>query len=444
MGQAEKEEVPLMPQLGCNRYLLEYQIRLTLYSHLDNRKICAANLLNIRLPNKIDNLNDYIIEVMFLEMLCLPARSEPLVCYTSILFELIRQRENEMTLSIYNAFKFFWNNIGDFNVNTIENLSAAFNHYLSNNDFKWAWDSYSSYCDLPESDPSGFFIRFVCANLLGLSCHERLDQEMPEESYIKTGILPIESAIDLTVNLKHLNEHKLTLDDYTAIRTLIRPKKLYDEVFPQIQALTTEPSLQLLILITLAYDFGSKSMTHFTAAITKFKSHILGLCQTPEIKSVLLKSMQSICEHHIDLLKFSIQTLYSAKIITFDDFLTHMLNVDAINQILHPQAYMWEILGNLLMLEKSKKDANFGNTLISTFDQVVAFFEKFSEKFGSDEQMVKKFKFFIESRFFVLFITQPEFIDIMPLVNTKYSTIKESVPDSTVVPFLNYFVQCLK
>ena len=121
-----------------------------------------------------------------------------------------------------------------------------------------------------------------------------------------------------------------------------------------------------------------------------------------------------------------------------------MLNVDAINQILHPQAYMWEILGNLLMLEKSKKDANFGNTLISTFDQVVAFFEKFSEKFGSDEQMVKKFKFFIESRFFVLFITQPEFIDIMPLVNTKYSTIKESVPDSTVVPFLNYFVQCLK
>lgn len=94
------KQVELYSESSPERYLLKMILHQIFNSHVHVRKICAAHLLNVKLPSVVPSLNDYIVEVVFEKMMTLPLPSELPISAVSILFELTRQKEAEIYPSV--------------------------------------------------------------------------------------------------------------------------------------------------------------------------------------------------------------------------------------------------------------------------------------------------------------------------------------------------------
>ncbi|MES1905001.1 MAG: Nuclear cap-binding protein subunit 1, partial [Paramarteilia canceri] len=187
------------------------------------------------------------------------------------------------------------------NVPAIETLSNCFTHSISNQDNKWCWDNYADYCLHSPNDLRHFFVNDVCIKLIALNYYDKIVAEMPEEAFIKSNVMPIEpnvSFIELIENLEPQKGENIQTF-YTEIKNLIASSEPNQTIIEKVNQNFDDIKKKLLLYIALIVDFGQKSITHVSKAISKiFKFFNHSIPKNIEINVFILDSIYTATEHH--------------------------------------------------------------------------------------------------------------------------------------------------
>lgn len=137
------------------------------------------------------------------------------------------------------------------------------------------------------------------SKMLALSYHDRLVHEISEEAYVKTEILPADPIPLLENSLSKIYDRGYEQSVYTNLRNMILSKKsTSDEILATIREQSNDKYVQMIILITLIFDFGHKSLTHFNAAVKKFNSALTEMVCDFEMKVFTIEMINNICFKH--------------------------------------------------------------------------------------------------------------------------------------------------
>ncbi|MEN2500146.1 MAG: hypothetical protein MHMPM18_004314, partial [Marteilia pararefringens] len=200
---------------------------------------------------------------------------------------------------------------------------------------------------MPEQSSSWFFIRQICTEVLHLSFFDRVAHELPEEAFVKTGILPAEPAVDLSATIIQISEWTQESDFYhnKIRRSLIsdsskesKPKPVStNEILRILEMVSLAPDQKLSVLMTLLFDFGHKSLTHFSASFKKFGDAISSLIgadgnaeESSKLASIALQLIHKICYKHPILHRFCVQQFFMKKILDLPhlvDFVCQFANI---------------------------------------------------------------------------------------------------------------------
>ena len=124
-------------------------------------------------------------------------------------------------------------------------------------------------------------------------------------------ILPSEPEIDLKPLFTRMMQKGCNEALYKGFRKLVEEKSQTANIIKVMEKKISEKQTLTLILLTLLFDFGHKSLTHFSTAFKKFSSELKNLVSTKEEEIFLLECISEICEQHACVIQVNTGSILS-------------------------------------------------------------------------------------------------------------------------------------
>ncbi|CAG2167490.1 unnamed protein product [Oppiella nova] len=173
-------EGPVLPGAhSIERYLIEEHLHWIIDKNYTDRKNCAMNLLMFPNKHKIP-LEYMIIEVIFSQMFDLPKSKYLDICYGSTLLELCKLQPSSLPQVLAQAVELLFERLDTMNCMCVDRFAIWFAYHLSNFQFRWSWDDWSSALTLDPLHPKPKFIRETLLRCLRLSFHEQVVKIIPD------------------------------------------------------------------------------------------------------------------------------------------------------------------------------------------------------------------------------------------------------------------------
>ncbi|XP_062577791.1 nuclear cap-binding protein subunit 1-like [Saccostrea cucullata] len=341
-------EGPVLPgSHSIERYLIEEQIDRIISTYYAERKDCAAALLSFPSKNKIP-LNYMIVEVMFSQLFRLPVPPSLEIFYGSLLIELCKLQPGSMPQVLAQATEMLYERIDTMNVTCIERFANWFAYHLSNFQFRWSWDDWSTCCQMDPELPKPKFVKEVLLKCLRLSYHQRIAENVPESfealipekphpqfKYEKEGAGSMPGTM-VAHQLMAAIKSKCTPEEAMVLLKDL-PNPLSEE-----ESDPTYHPLRIDVFVSVLLYLGSKSFSHSFAAIAKFHHILKLLADTEEGQIWLLRTMFEIWSSHQQMMVVLVDKLLKTQIVEPSAVANWLFSSEM--QPEFTKFYVWEIM----------------------------------------------------------------------------------------------------
>jgi len=359
------------------RFCIENHIRNMIDEIPSDSRDCARHLSHMYHHEQLP-MKHILIETILGELFTLPQPKHPEILYHSLLYELSNRYPSSKNPdefkfnyeSILNeAVKVLYENMESMNVTCFNRLIEWFSFHLNNTDFIFPWQSWTDATCKDPSSPKAVFVREILERCIRLTFHKKISVMVNE--YL-ANLLPPEAVVqyrpvysdnpkteELAATVKKLIVEKA--DPATICTTLnisIKGVKLPED-FVLKEEKHSDKLLKIDIFTAVILSMASKSLTHLSSAIGKFRNVFLALMDSDDGQDQLLQTTHSCLETHPHLLIILIDKLLKAGLVDATNVCKWVFS-----KFMEPhrlKSYAWEILGGAIRrssqaLEKSLKD----------------------------------------------------------------------------------------
>ncbi|CAG2189177.1 CBP80 [Mytilus edulis] len=342
-------EGPVLPgSHAIERYLIEEQLRRIIFKHAFDRKDCAASLLSYPMKNKVP-LNYMIVEVMFGELFLLPRCPRLEIYYGSTFIELCKLQPGSMPQVLAQATELLFERLDSMNLSCIERLTNWFAYHLSNFQFRWSWDDWSSCLQMDPELPKPKFIKEVLIKCMRLSYHQRIVETCTEDfaplipekplshfKYEKEGSGSLPGTMTAHQLIQAIKSKCTPEETMGILKDLPNPLKEDDETDP------TYHPLRIDVFVSTLLHLGNKSFSHSFAAIAKFHHILKLLADTEEGQIWVLRTMFEVWRSHQQMMVVLVDKLLKTQIIEPSAVANWLFSSEM--QPEFTKFYVWEIM----------------------------------------------------------------------------------------------------
>ncbi|CAH3163167.1 unnamed protein product [Porites lobata] len=358
-------EGPSMPGAhAIERYLVEESIQRTINAHFKDRKECANQLLNLPGKSKVP-MHYCIIEVVFSEMFRLPNSHHPQIFYGSLIIELCKLQPNSMPGVVAQATELLYEKLNTMSVTCTERFVQWFSYHLSNFQFKWSWDEWTSATDAGLDSPRCVFLSELFERIKRFSYHQFLIENIPEGLHSLLPVTPSPSyrftpdqgeipGADTAKQLAEAIKAKKDVDDLQTILTSVPANATDQKDFSSDVADQTFPLLRLDILMHVLLKLGSKSFSHSFSALSKFHKLLKDIIVNEEAQIHCLKIVEEFWSTHPQSIVVLVDKMVRMQIIDCSAVVNWLFSKDMKDNF--TKLYVWEIMTSTL--KKMSKHTN--------------------------------------------------------------------------------------
>lgn len=341
-------EGPVLPgSHSIERYLIEEQIDRILCTNFAERKDCAAALLSFPSKNKIP-LNYMIVEVMFSQLFLLPVPPYLEIFYGSLLIELCKLQPGSMPQVLAQATEMLYERIDTMNVTCIERFANWFAYHLSNFQFRWSWDDWSTCCQMDPELPKPKFVKEVLLKAMRLSYHQRMVETVPESF---EALIPERPHSEFKYEKEGAGSMPGTMVAHqliSAIKSKCTPEEamvLLKDLPNPLSEEESDPTyhpLRIDVFVSVLLHLGNKSFSHSFAAIAKFHHILKLLADTEEGQIWLLRTMFEVWSSHQQMMVVLVDKLLKTQIVEPSAVANWLFSSEM--QPEFTKFYVWEIM----------------------------------------------------------------------------------------------------
>ncbi|KAG5437801.1 hypothetical protein PCANB_000515 [Pneumocystis canis] len=128
--------------------------------------------------------DDIVLETIFERLFQLPKPSQHSIYYHSLLIELCRLVPKRFAPSLGYAIRYIYQVLPRLNAEISFRFWSWFSHHLSNFNFNWKWDQWTSYLELDSMHPNKVFIRETIEKEIRLSYYSKIKDSLPKDYHI--------------------------------------------------------------------------------------------------------------------------------------------------------------------------------------------------------------------------------------------------------------------
>lgn len=350
------------------RFCIENHIRATIDELSTDPKGCARHLINMHYADQLP-IKHLLIETILGELLTLPRPKHQEIFYHTLLYEFARifhpsknpeDLKYNYDIVLNEAVKVLYENLDSISVSCFTRLVKWLSFHLNNSEFVYPWQTWQDATCKEKTSPKAVFVQDVLDRCVRLSFHQKIlvlvkahlsDLMPPEVSVVYRPVFVDDpKAGQLEATIKRLIAEKA--DGPTISETLniqIDGVELPEGVMLKEEKLA-EQLLKIDIFIAVILHLGSKSLTHLSSALGKFKNVIKALTRVPAGQAQLLQTMHSCLEHHPQLQVILVDKLLKAEIVGPVEVCNWIFSESM--KPYYCRSYPWELLENTIFRVK--------------------------------------------------------------------------------------------
>ncbi|MEW5312745.1 MAG: hypothetical protein WDW38_004354 [Sanguina aurantia] len=186
-------------KIGAERFVAEEFILDTLTYFEADRTTCVLRLATA-LPASLssalerDKVRNLLAEVLFGQLLALPKPKLSAAAYSTILIDLCKMRDFGFARALSSCVRELYSALPHMDPELRSRLVGWLSYHLSNFEYQWPWDRWSSVVDQHPSHPQRQFCQELLQRLLRLSYYQRVHKVLPEQFQ---GLLGPEPSVPL-------------------------------------------------------------------------------------------------------------------------------------------------------------------------------------------------------------------------------------------------------
>lgn len=361
------------------RFCIENQIRAIIDEVSNDLKACARHLRNMYHSEQLP-MKHLLIETILGELFTLPRPKHDEILYHTLLFEFTKifqgdlraainsksadEQKNNYDIILNEAVQVLYDNLETMNTTCFTRFVNWFSFHLNNYKFVYPWQAWQDATCKEASSPKAVFVRDILDRCVRFSFHKKINTLV--ESYI-ANLMPPEVSVqykpvlgdnpkaeEMAATIKKLIVEKA--DGETICRTLnimIDTVKMPDDFVLKDEKLT-DKLLKVDIFTAVILDIASKSLTHLSSAIGKFRNVFKSLTKVPQGQIQLLQTMHSCLETHPQLQVILVDKLLKAELVEPMEVCNWIFSEPMKPH--HMKSYLWEILNNTIVRVKNVID----------------------------------------------------------------------------------------
>eukprot|EP00002_Diphylleia_rotans_P041254 TRINITY_DN9996_c0_g1_i9.p1 TRINITY_DN9996_c0_g1~~TRINITY_DN9996_c0_g1_i9.p1 ORF type:complete len:623 (-),score=119.23 TRINITY_DN9996_c0_g1_i9:2844-4712(-) len=261
-----------------DRILLEDLILDTVYFFNEARKDCVRQISSINLPYPTQEI---IIETILGQLLFLP-NPEFKTLYYAVLLSDISRLDTLYADAICRAVDLLFQRMGSMDIECIDRLADFVSYYLTNNDYKWEWQSFLSYAHRKET-LQYYFLQYTLGGCSDMAYAERIKSVVPSELH---HFLRVSSPPIFVYEDKDTQAAQIAKGFVSSIRKKESPEVVTNRTTEQIQSFS--PTEKVEIVFNVCFFMGYKSFGHLGYILEKYESFLQSICNTKELGKQVL------------------------------------------------------------------------------------------------------------------------------------------------------------
>lgn len=347
------------------RFCIENHIRNIISELTDEPRDCARHLINMYRSDQLP-MKHILTETILGELFTLPKPKHLEILYHSLLFEIhkifsqidlkVELRYN-FILILNEAVKVLFENLDTMNVTCLTRFIEWFSFHLNNIEFVYPWQVWADATQKGRNSPKAVFVQDILSRCIRFSFHNKIDLLVQGTSL--TDLMPPEVCVqykpifaddpkaeELATTIKKLIVEKA--DGKTICETLnivIEGIELPED-FVLKEEKCSDKLLKTDVFTAVILDIASKSLTHLSSAIGKFRNVFKALTGSPEGQIQLLQTMHSCLEKHPQLQIILVDKLLKAELVDAKEVCNWIFS-DSMKPH-HLKSYPWELLNNTI------------------------------------------------------------------------------------------------
>lgn len=347
------------------RFCIENHIRAVIDEISNDPKGCARHLSNMHNSDQLP-VKHLLVETILGELFTLPRPAHEEIFYHSLLYEFARifhpsknpdDLKYNYDIVLNEAVKILYENLDTMNVSCITRFISWLSYHLNNSEFVYPWQTWQDATCKEKTSPKVIFVQDILDRCVRMSFHQKMrtlvqahlaDLMPPEVAIVFRPIFADNpGAGPLEATVKRLIFEKA---DGKAISETLNIKidgVDLPEDFMLKEEKLAEQLLKIDIFIAVVLHIGSKSLTHLSSALGKFRNVIRALTSVPHGQLQLLQTMHSCLEHHPQLQVILVDKLLKAELVEPKEVCNWIFS--ELMKPNHTRSYPWELLGNTIL-----------------------------------------------------------------------------------------------
>lgn len=346
------------------RFCIENHIRNTIDELAHDPRDCARHLSHMYRSDQVP-IKHMLIETILGELFTLPEPKHPEILYHSLLFELSKifhpsKNPEELKFNydfvLNEAVKVLYENLDTINVTCFSRFTLWFSFHLNNTKFIFPWQFFSDSTLQEKTSPKALFVQAILDHCVRFSFHQNISTLV--QDYL-ADLMPVVVGVQYQPTFAE-NPKAKELD--ATIVKLIKDKaelKVISEALnveidgtemPEDFMFKEEKPLEKLLKIDMFTASilvqASKSLTHLSAAIGKYKAVFKALTRIEGGQVQLLQTMQSCLESHPQLHVILVDKLLRAELIEAKEVCNWIFS-DSMKPY-HLKSYPFDMLNNII------------------------------------------------------------------------------------------------
>jgi hypothetical protein len=357
------------------RFCIENHIRAIIDEVSSDLKACSRHLRNMFRSEQLP-MKHLLIETILGELFVLPRPKHDEILYHTLLYEFTKifqgdlraainsksvdEQKNNYDIILNEAVKVLYDNLETMNTTCFTRFVHWFSFHLNNYKFVYPWQAWQDATCKEVSSPKAVFVRDILDRCVRFSFHKKINtlveahiaNLMPPEASVqyKPVFADNPNAEEMAAKVKKLIIEKA--DAKTICQTLnivIDNVELPEDFVLQDEKLS-DKLLKVDIFTAVILDIASKSLTHLSSAIGKFRNVFKSLTKVPQGQIQLLQTMHSCLETHPQLQVILVDKLLKAELVDSMEVCNWVFSEPMKPH--HMKSFLWEILNNTIIRQK--------------------------------------------------------------------------------------------
>ena len=363
---------------SADRYLINDILVDIIQTYSHNHTVCSKILLNIQQDLSVSFAENYqvyeaVVEAIFMELFRLPAATEKLVYYNTLIIDLCRESLDKIPSVLGRCIRSIFSKldgsspVSGMDAECIKRFADFTAIHLSNFGFSWKFSDWEYLLD-GESTNQFVFVREVLEKCIRLSYYERIRNSVPESFEANGQIFPAEAPTHYFMLQDDANVEPGLLSLVEQLNTKLTNKEEPESIESQLKSIASYAAANSDCLNSLPNNLttirtpqsiahealfgcvlfqGSKSFSHLLNIVERHLPLLQKLNDSPEKKQLTCELISIFWEKNSQFLEIILGKLVNYRIIDPTSVVKWLISDEYLSQH-YDQFFVWSILNTTL------------------------------------------------------------------------------------------------